>query len=552
MRAHKLDMIIAMKPAVDKARREKEWVSANHPVNQDFSVTTNEFLPFHLVNEDFFVTTNEFLPFMDANNFVYPGRAARAVLLTLAVVAGSWPPSPEVIKEIMKLLREKIRDPRERTGRAPEIVIAYLLGWPRPDLNGSAARWESALPEARACLRAVMYVSTDSCLTWLNRFVISFPTEDPGYWATRIFNLFTSAHPDLRCHCFLRVSPTGTTASDIEDLTGNAKRKAITCLLREHHLSLWNPLELPLWSFAERAVKGFIGEFTSRCAGGFPKGMLYDLLWRSGQRPGRVALVKVARRYCDSCKRWTVYRFCPSRGCDQRRLVPQHAHVSAQELLILQGEAGGFSPKRVWTCVGLASALAAEARGQTANRCGNIYIHECCDLRKCSEFHDCCPLCGTQHPTGRQRKLSEVYFYEALVVREVSTNNNQALASAAPAENEFPAHVITEAAEDALEELAGRGQWIMALIFCLEEDFGRWIGLVQSVGEVAWDDLWDALKDAPDRPANPEDLRRVFVAKVWPTLSAIFKFKFGLAGLDWRRVENHRPQRTRGKEEGQE
>ncbi len=397
MCTHNLD---AIKPAVDKARREKEWNSTSP-----------------LVNQDFFVTTNEFMTFLDENEFDCPDRAERAVLVTLAVVAASWPPPTEVIEEIMKLLREKIPDPREQPARAPEIVIAYLLGWPRPDLNKSGIRWESALPEASACLRAVMSVCTNSCLTWLNESVIGFPYEDPGYWATRIFNLFTASHPELRCQCFLRVSPPGTTLQNIENLRGNAASKFITCFLQQHHLSHWNPLEMPLWHFADRAVKGFNGEFKSRW-GSFPSGMLYDLLWHSGERPGRVALVKIARRYCDSCAHWTIYSFCPSKGCDKRQLDPRHARVAAQRWLILQGEAGGFCPLWVWACAGHPPEPTAEVRRQTANRCRNIYVQEHCDQTSCSEPHDCCPLCGTQHPTGRQRKLSKVYFYEGLHVLE--------------------------------------------------------------------------------------------------------------------------------------
>jgi hypothetical protein len=131
-----------------------------------------------LKNEDFFIATNQFIPFLDQHEFDYPGRDVRAVLVTLAVVATSWPPPDEVILDILKLLRARTFTPTEqcddanvRTGvleiplseraaRAPEIVIAYLLGWGRPDLNRFGAPWQSALPEAQACLRAVMYVST--------------------------------------------------------------------------------------------------------------------------------------------------------------------------------------------------------------------------------------------------------------------------------------------------------------------------------------------------------------------------------------------------------
>jgi hypothetical protein len=176
--------------------------------------------------EVFFITTKGFLPFLDGHNFDYPGRAAGAVLVTLAVLATSWPPPEEVIRDIFGLLRARTPTPTEppndhlkttyagvptgvleiavseRGARAPEIVVAYLLGWRRPDLNRSGARWPSALPEARACLRAVMYISTDTSLNWLHRYVIGFPIEDTGYWVSQIVNRFTVGNPLLRCLCF--------------------------------------------------------------------------------------------------------------------------------------------------------------------------------------------------------------------------------------------------------------------------------------------------------------------------------------------------------------
>jgi hypothetical protein len=198
-----------LKPVVDGARHE--WFSSNAPGESDWPMKPLE-------NEDFFITTEKFLPFLDHHKFDYPGRTARAVLVTLAVVATEWPPPQEVIKDILLLVREM--PVSERPRRAPEIVIAYLLGWGRPDLNGSGARWESALPEARACLRAVMYVSTDSCLSWLYRYVIGFPEEDTSYWVSQIYNRFTVENPILRCLCFLEIAPPGTKVRDIFRLGG--------------------------------------------------------------------------------------------------------------------------------------------------------------------------------------------------------------------------------------------------------------------------------------------------------------------------------------------
>lgn len=565
--AHRLDKVIALKPAVDKARFLKEWGGSNPPATSYYEGDP-------LANPYCFITTNQFLPFLDENNFDYPGRDERAVLVTLAVLADSWPPPPEVVAEIMELLRTRIPDPVERPGRAPEIVVAYLLGWPRPDLNRAAARWKGGLPEARECLRAVMAVSTDSCLTWLNKFVIGFPAEDAGYWAGRTFNLFTAGNPRLRCHCFLRVAPPGTTAEEIKRLTGNAYKKGMTCYFGQHHLSLWNPAKLSLWLFAQRAVKGFTGEFKP---GGFPTGILYDLLWRFKEEPRKLLLENVAHRYCDACEKWTVHQFCPSPWCHQRQLDPQYAPINTFPLLILEeevsleGEIRTFTPKLAWTCrapasdltrkaweakrkrtrnsKAHASALAAKANEAEKEQCLNVYVQvrERCKKRDCSEPHDRCPLlpCGAQHPTGKKRKLSTVYFYEGGRGGEVIINAHLARTLAEPDEAEPLTGVLDEAFAAAWEKFKGQGRWIEAVISRLEEDFERWLGLVQSAGEVDWDELWDALGDAPDRPATPEELEKDFALKVKPSLSAVFKLKFGRAGSDWQRLEEYRPQRPR-------
>lgn len=527
----------ALKAVVDKARHE--WFSPEPSPESNWIMNSLE------KQKDFFITTKKFLPFLDGHNFDYPGRAAQAVLVTLAVVATDWPPPEGVIKDISKMVREL--PICERAARAPEMVIAYLLGWGRPDLNRSGARWESALAEARACLRAVMYVSTDSSLTWLHRYVIGFPEEDTSYWVSRVFHRFTAENPGLRCFCFLESAPPGTTVEDFPQLRGNAFRRAVTCLLEQHHLSLWVPHQLPLWLFAQRAVKGFIGKFRPVQ---FPTGMLYPRLRRGFMNQSRapITLAKIARHYCNHCKSWTVNTTCQTPGCHQRKLDPQHSYVKASRFLIMEGEEGGFSPKSVWTCRGPKSKLSSEVNGPEEPLCKNIHIHSRCDRLICSEIHDRCPLhsCGAPHPTDKARRLSEVHFYNAHFAPEVEVDSEITEAASVKPETKRVTSVIDEAALAARKEFGNRHYWIQQIISCLEDDFKKWIGLVQTEGHVCWDRLWKALEGTPDRPATSARLRHDFENVGKLTLSKIFRLKFELAGRDWSLVERYRP--VRGEE----
>lgn len=564
MRSYRLVKMIALKNKVDSARctcfpsnagDESNWLK--NPLKQQ---------------ESFFITTNQFPSFLDSNNFDYPGRTARAVLVTLAVLAPatSWPPPDEVIKDILKLLRATTPTPikppsddlrtayadvptgvleiaiSERAARVPEIVIAYLLGWGRPDLNKSGVRWQSALAEARACLRAVMYVSTDTCLNWLHRYVIGFPDEDTGYWTSQIFNRFTVGNPLLRCLCFVDIAPPGIRIEDIPHLVGNAFSRAETCFYKQHHLSLWVPHKLPLWLFAQRAVKGFIGKFKP---GQFPTGMLCTLLRRQSraQDNAAITLAKVARHYCNQCEEWTVTSSCPTEECNQRELDLQYSYLKASRFLILDGEEGGFTPRPVWTCQGPASELSIEVNKGEEKLCKNIYLRSRCDRKSCAQIHDQCPLhsCGTPHPLGAARRLSEVYFYNEDLPRMAQ------LPQFVPPVTDVMApltSVIDQAAADALEKFADTPRWVEQIILLLAEDFERWIGLIQTAGDVNWHQLWNALKDAPGRPVTPSELQADFERDVKPALCKTFRYKFEIEGLDWSLVEKYRPLRSENKE----
>src|SRR5262249_29709485 len=150
---------------------------------------------------------------------------------------------------------------------------------------------------------------------------------------------------------------------------------------------VWDPLEMPLWHFAARAVKGTNGTFKSRW-GEIPSGMLYDWLWHSEKR---VVIVNVANRECTHCRKKTIYLSCEACGLELPS-DPQPRRVAAKRWFIFQQ--GGLTPKTAWTC----------------QNCENIYPALHCAGPVCGKTHDLCPLCSIQHPVERQRITRQVYF----------------------------------------------------------------------------------------------------------------------------------------------
>lgn len=504
-------VINVLKAAVDEARSKKHWDG-----------------PSPLMTSELFIMTSSFGPFLDENDcFDCPDRVECAVLVALAVLAETWPPPAEVLEEILTLVRTGIPDVREQSRCAPEIVIAYLLGWPCLESNRSESKWAPALTKARTCLSTQISLAVNTSLQWLNSILKEFPTEDPEYWAIQIQHLFTATRPELRCQCFLRGLPHEIANAGIKD---NARARTRACFHR-HHLCVWDPLEMPLWDFAVRAVNGFNGSFESLW-GGFTSGMFYNLLWHSELR---VKLVNVAHRECPFCGKLTRYLSCAA--CDHQLPDPQHLRVIVKRRFIL--ERPGLEPEKAWTC---------NAPGdQEKERCGNIYIVRRCATPPCREPHDRCPVCNEIHPTGLHRRTRRVYFLE-YSFGEVSIDEHVER-SLVLVEDRSLQQTITNATAKALLDF-DQNQWTEKLILLLEDDFGRWLGLVQSDGFVNWRALWNELKGAPDLPSNPKELKRVFEKTIKPHLIEIFKFTFSLADIDWDSINKHRltTPRTRRKE----
>lgn len=507
-------VIDGLKAAVDEARSQKQWDGGGP-----------------LMTKELFIMTSSFGPFLDENHwFGCPDRVECAVLVTLAVLAEEWPPPTRVLEEILTLVTAGIPDVGEQLRRAPEIVIAYLLGWPCLESNRSESKWPPALTKARTCLSTQISLAVNSGLKWLSSKLKEFIEEDSEYWTIQLLHSFTATHLEVRCECFLRGLPREIA---IADLQGNARARAEACF-RRHHLCVWEPLEMPLWDFAVRAVNGFNGSFESLW-GGFTSGMFYNLLWDSELR---VKLINVAHRACPFCSKLTRYLSCAE--CGRQLPDPQRLRVILKRRFIL--ERAGLGPEKAWTCNGPGD--------QEEEKCGNIYIAWRCATPPCREPHDRCPICNEIHPTGVHRKTRQVYFLDHPVV--VVPIDDYLQRSLGLPEDRSLRQTITNATTKALLDLDQK-QWTEKLILLLEGDFKRWMGLVQSGGFVNWRALWTALKEAPDLPSSHEELKRVFEETLKPHLVEIFKFTFCLADIDWDSFNNYRLKtpRTQRKEKGQ-
>jgi hypothetical protein len=353
---------------------------------------------------------------------------AVAVLLALLTPVDAWPPSRAraFCRRVAALLKKEFphNRPHSRALRAPEFVIAYLLGWKQTMIiKWNSPRWHSIVKKATNVIYRDMFISVESCLNWMGGTedgkrrengqpwgarVIGFPHgEDPGPWTRKLLNLFLGDR--RRCDCWKRV------ARGIEDrqgLRGNAKSKAATCM-RQHNIRYWNPDEplrkdepdgekWTLWRFSQRAIKGFIGKFR---AAQFPTGMLFDHLLEKFL----LRLVQVAKRRCALCGNWTVLEFCRHHQ-PSYPLEPQDTFMRAQRSqLIMDDERGGFREAKVWTCSKDGHIIA----GGVIIEGHHIYLaQKCRDGCLANGEHDCCPLCRTEHPSGQHRRLSTVHFFD--------------------------------------------------------------------------------------------------------------------------------------------
>jgi hypothetical protein len=303
------------------------------------------------------------------SGYVVNEELAVAAALAAVALAGRhpWPPPPELVRALARaLLDPENRDPREpqaaHVERAPEFVVAFLLGWERcpgpsvcpvaglhagrfpNDLN--ATGWTGLAEGARLLLRRrtlawvthcleVMWDRPESHYPWS---VPGFPYEEPYEWTDRVLATFLS-HV-VRCDCAARVA----------DNAANARRKVRSCL-RRHNIDVWDPADETLWRFVEKGVKGFHGSLVSYPAG-FPAGMLHHRLWQgAGDGPDfrRYVLlwVPVVERVCGVGNHRTVAWRCHEHKSE---FTPADHLKSGGYRLILDDQRGGFISDSFWAC----------------------------------------------------------------------------------------------------------------------------------------------------------------------------------------------------------
>ena len=430
------------------------------------------------------------------------------VLVTLALLAGGgdWPPPESVVRAIFTRLENL--PPDSRQDLAAGLAVAYLVGWDRPRLAADGS-WKGIVPQAHETLRRYLYGTVWSCIRWLEKNVIGFPKgQDVRKWTQRAINRLTAR--TAACNCYMR-SAGGV--EDPKDLTGNAKRKADTCL-RQHRLSAWDPAQCTFWEFCRRAVKGTCWEFRPSQ---FTSGILFDLLLE--EFPLR--MVNIARHLCLDCGKWTVNTdHCFVCG---RRLDPTDTRVRvARHWLILDDAGGGFRSEKVWTCRAPARSLTGLARqtlGPAQDECGNIYRLRSCDQDRCQEqgAHDRCPLagCSAEHPFGRRRKLRTVWFYKGscgVVVDPVI--GRVELGKEVSAANDFDAAML------AARRRFSTG-WGFGIIRCIADDLYRWQGLLAAAGKVNWPGLWRIVRAEAGCPPDPNSLKAAYEGNMKKELISI-------------------------------
>jgi hypothetical protein len=258
--------------------------------------------------------------------------AVRAALAAVARAGKYLRPVPEALAaEALAALREPRHQgdaaPGGAPARAPEFLVALLLGWRRDPGQEAVPPPPGLVSGARLVLWRFVYRRVASCLEHLaqtNRRggVPGFPTQDPREWANPVLDLFLAAGDG--CQCW-RDGARGRTP---DRLRGNARRKA-DCCLRQHRLRAWSPGRRTssgavetLWYFAERAVKGFVGPFRHE---GFPTGMLRAALRNHGLH---LARANVVRRQCPLCG-WTVRL-----ACEHGRYEPARDRLVSRNWLI--------------------------------------------------------------------------------------------------------------------------------------------------------------------------------------------------------------------------
>ena len=87
-----------------------------------------------------------------------------------------WPPPEVIVEKALGLLRATVpADPAKRNDRAAEIVVAFLNGWRRTEMNPKGQDWDWVPGGAHWFLWSYVDRLVADCFNYLKENVIGFP-----------------------------------------------------------------------------------------------------------------------------------------------------------------------------------------------------------------------------------------------------------------------------------------------------------------------------------------------------------------------------------------
>ena len=298
-----------------------------------------------------------------------------------------------------------------------QIVVAYLNGWKRSICWGSVG-WDGIPPSAAALLRNYLLLSVDIGLNWFKdkdeenlsklgykaaKMLAASGTErrelELKYRQHQAFQADKSYHPRVEgfpeslASDFLAQVIYHRLIAQLDEAkcrcwesAEKKDEKRRTCE-RQHSLGAWNPKEMGLPEFLQRAVKGSFGGLKPA---GLDMGMLVGCL--RIELPLRI--VWVAVWFCPCSPEEGLYLdHCPHCG---RAFSASVGKLDADRRWVLVGEHGPFFAKASWRCL----------------RCGNHFAVRSFLPNGKPDRHaaDSCPRkeCGVSQ-TG---KWTTLYFYK--------------------------------------------------------------------------------------------------------------------------------------------
>jgi hypothetical protein len=281
--------------------------------------------------------------------------------------------------------------------RAPAILVALVNGWQAKNRRLEAvgkeiASWKAEMMQE--VLRDQIYQSVYHSIQAVYEILWQHfaPSYSNHVLADILCDRFLVTDLDIPCCTAIR-------NAEGKDLRGNARKCQDKCVKR-HHLSTWDPREVSLWHYVERAVTGRFGiirrsQLRKIQFGGLPTGMLFPELYNDPGCPLRYKLL--AHYKCAGCGKvqWYDGTRCPNCHGKDLRIV-------AERRLIVDGPAFTDNQKLYWCC--------------QRNDCGHHYpVVDCvhCTANPAQPGCDECPRCRTKHGVGKKKRPRHLFFYRS-------------------------------------------------------------------------------------------------------------------------------------------